>query len=164
MNKYNDEILTPQNYELLAREYNKSIKKNIKFVEIKVDEKATNNINAKIIENCETISQCLKCLSKNKINSNKKNLLNLVCNEYNFHKDFVEKNLKTSIREGNLNKNYCACLNTIIDCCTKTIKNICEIKDFLNEETLEKYFKQIEILLNIINYSSSMFGVCKYRQ
>ena len=94
MNKYNDEILTPQNYELLAREYNKSIKKNIKFVEIKVDEKATNNINAKIIENCETISQCLKCLSKNKINSNKKNLLNLVCNEYNFHKDFVEKNLK----------------------------------------------------------------------
>lgn len=164
MEKYNDELLTPENYELMAKEYSKSIKKNIKFVEIKIDDNKKQELKNNIFLNSIIISNCLNYLKKCNLKSNKKILLNYVCNIFNNHKSFVEDLTTNKSQQNSIGKNYCDCLVIIIECCTKSINSICKIKDYLNDEETENFFSQIENLTCIINYATQMFGVCKYRE
>ncbi len=164
MEKYNDELLTPENYELMAKEYSKSIKKNIKFVEIKIDDNKKQELKNNIFFNSIIISNCLNYLKKCYLKSNKKSLLNNICDKFNKHKHFVETITTNKSQQNLIGKNYCACLVIIIECCTKSINSICKIKDYLNDEETKNYFEQIQLLTNMINQTTQMFGVCKYRE
>ncbi len=164
MEKYNNELLTPENYEHIAKENNKSIKKNIKFVEIKIDDNKKQELINEISTNSNIISNCLTYLKKCYLKSNKKSLLNNICDKFNKHKHFVETITTNKSQQNLIGKNYCACLVIIIQSCTKSINSICKIKDYLNEEQTENFFCQIENLICIINYATQMFGVCKYRE
>ncbi len=163
MVKYNDDLLTPENYELMAKEYSKSIKKNIKFVEIKIDENKKQELKNQIVSNYYIISNCIKYLNKCNLNINKKKLLHNICESFENHTKFVEK-IETKLNQTKNNpiiKNYCACLSAIINCCINSIDEICNKRHYINDD--EDYFYEIKNLTTIINYSTQMFGVCKYR-
>ncbi len=165
MGKYNDELLTPENYAQMAKEYNKSIKKNIKFVEIKIDDNKKQNLLMNIYNNANNMLNCLNYLNKCNLRISKRKLLDKIFNFYQNHNNFVklvfkDKQIEKSSETG---KNYCDCLVLIINNCTKSINIICELKDFFNEEEIENYFNQIQILNNIINCTTQMFGICRYR-
>ena len=164
MEKYNDELLTPANYELLAKEYSKSMKKNIKFVEIKIDETKKFELKNDILSNSNIISNCLNYLKKCNLKQNKKTILNELCNTYNKHKNFINTLNIDAIPINGIGKNYCACLVIIINCCTNSLNTILQIKDYLNDEEAQNYFEQIQLLSKIINQTTQMFGVCKYRE
>lgn len=152
MEIYNDEILTPETYELMAKEYSKNLNKKIKIIDVTVDKNAQNKIENNIKKYLDNIVGCTNYLSKLNLNKNYKSKLKdikEILKTFDFKQD--SKDFTTA------KYNYCFCLNLIIQNCCNAVCDIQELSEFCEHNYNLKSF------VDIIKITTEMFGECKYR-
>lgn len=162
---YNDEMLSPENYELMAREYSKSLKKNIRFVEVKIDkteyEKICNNIfiYANVVENYFNCLINIKSINKNKLEQIKE-----IKKSFNEYKKFIKELGSFQDKDKIIRTNYCECLTKIISNFLASIRELEELKSYCETDLVNQLTNNIILLTKIIDKLCSMFGTCQYRR
>ncbi len=135
---YDDEKLSPESFEQMAKEYAKNRKKSI------------DNL-LPIFETIICLKNNLKKFKLNKVYSKK---LDKISENTNILNNYIQEN-NYNIKERNFNTNYCALLVMLISSCIDA-RSILDKSDKLNYEIKDA-------LDNITRTSATMFGVCKYR-
>ncbi|MBO5884913.1 MAG: hypothetical protein J6Q51_03870 [Clostridia bacterium] len=146
--EYNDNLLCPELYEKMAKEYSLAIQKKSQDITNKNISKLfplfdTINNNILYLNNLTSLSIKNKQHLKD-INSTFSNIKNLVV-------DFNFSNTKPKL-------NYCECLTNSIWACTTCLKELC-----LNCYYTKPTIKTIDWLASIIENLSCMYGRCRYR-
>ena len=141
--EYNDEILCPELYEKMAKEYQKNL-----------NTKTPKNYSENLFSFFDNLNNNINFLNniKNLSNGNKNYLLQI-------NKTFKKINLNYNFNNKKINTNYCECLTNSINTCTNCIKEIC------SQNIISKDISTIlNSLLSIIENLSNMYGICKYRK
>ncbi len=162
---YNDELLSPESYELMAKEYAKSIKNDIRFVKINTDKTKQLQICDNLILYASSVEKYINCLLNIKtLNTNRIKEAKSLQNLFNNYKSSIEELCNKKTNASNIKTNYCDCLTNIIANCLKSIVDIENLKDFYDIEIINKLTDNIIALTQIINKTCSMFGICKFRK
>lgn len=154
---YNDEKLNPDNYEKMAKAYSSSIKKNIKIFTYKQDDKEKDEI-------IENISIC-KCVIENNLiqlshYTKQQQRVKKLCLYFERYKENIQEICKT-YKNNITTTNYCNNLNEVIQNCCISIKNLIKLSFY---QTNIDTNLAIENLVHLIENTTIMFGVCKYRK
>lgn len=159
--EFDDYKIEPNTYQEMAKAYFCELKESdFKFVKINTNKIEKQNIINALTENVYKLDLYIQQLQKtNKAKNNKTNLAEINQNLFYLKNIFEYKNTDIKINKTNL----CNLLKTIIKLSTQCSQLCLLFFKFSQNEIDEKVCNSLSNFLEIIKYTTPLFGECHYR-
>lgn len=154
---YDDEKLSPQIYEKMAKEYSKTLKQNVNVALYKEDDIIKKENIEKLNNYYFNIFNNLTILKTYKKNISQIDNIFLMLKDYAKSVECVLKDKKQKC----FFTNYCNNISEIIKDCSKSIKSLILLCDYNTKIDASSAITSLCDIIRNVNY---LYGICTYRQ